>query len=626
MKPLAPNTLLQNRYLVVQLIGKGGMGEVYLAVDQRLGSAMAVKRTFFNDEEHLKAAFEREAKILAMLRHPVLPKVSDHFIENDIQHLVMEHISGEDLGKRLDEAKQPFPVSWVLFWADQLLDALAYLHSHEPPIIHRDIKPQNLKLTNENHIVLLDFGLAKNSIGETRLTTSGTLSGYTPHYASMEQIRGTGTTAQSDIYSLSATLYQLLTNTVPPDALTRADNVLNSVPDSVVPINEVNPEVSKAISDVILKGMSMSSDRRYKNAREMQSALREANAQVQSSMSAKTEAFIMPDAEMYEQIATLPTSQMQTEQYNVPIVSQSQTDNLPPTPTNSNPFSVQETGDKQDFDATMQYNGQAFSEKTEVLPNNVAVSTPHQFVDSTSNQFANRQDESVGTNNHEFDAGATVPLISFNNDVIAEQPSDKTEVMNFDSVPPIIPQTETMTGDLPRQEFVSPPEIQKETPPVVVTPPKKKSGSKIFLILGVLLVLGFLGLVAAGAGVYFYNPGLLGLTTTTPTPTPTAEPSPTPTVEISVTPTVEPSNPTNTNTGNSSTNTGATNTDNPVNTNTNVEVDKTPRPQGDKTPVPVPSATVKVVTPATPKPTKAPTVAPTKPPTKQPTRDPGKIL
>src|SRR5829696_9764284 len=104
MKSLAPNTLLQNRYLIVHLIGKGGMGEVYLAVDQRLGSAMALKRTFFKDDEMLKAAFEQEAKTLARLRHPVLPKVSDHFTENDVQYLVMEHISGDDLGKRLELA------------------------------------------------------------------------------------------------------------------------------------------------------------------------------------------------------------------------------------------------------------------------------------------------------------------------------------------------------------------------------------------------------------------------------------------------------------------------------------------------------------------------------------------
>ena len=199
MKPIAPNTLIQNRYLIVHLIGKGGMGEVYLAVDQRLGSAIALKRTFFSDDATLGNAFEREARTLARLRHPVLPKVSDHFTEEGKQYLVMDHIAGEDISKRLESMQKPFPISWVLFWADQLLDALTYLHTNEPPIIHRDIKPQNLKLTDENHIVLLDFGLSKNTLGDTRVSTTGSVVGYTPHYAPMEQIRGTGTDARSDI-------------------------------------------------------------------------------------------------------------------------------------------------------------------------------------------------------------------------------------------------------------------------------------------------------------------------------------------------------------------------------------------------------------------------------------------
>src|SRR5678816_2838691 len=232
MKSLAQNTLIQGRYLVVHLIGKGGMGEVYLAVDQRLGSAVALKRTYFAGDEMLGNAFEREARTLARMRHPVLPKVTDHFGEGEEQYLVMEHIAGDDLSKRLEAAQKPFPLTWVLFWSDQLLDALAYLHSHEPPIIHRDIKPQNLKLTDENHIVLLDFGLSKNTTGQTKATSggsSGSVVGYTPHYAPMEQIRGTGTDARSDLYSLSATLYQLMTNLVPSDALTRADALLNGM-------------------------------------------------------------------------------------------------------------------------------------------------------------------------------------------------------------------------------------------------------------------------------------------------------------------------------------------------------------------------------------------------------------
>ncbi|MEZ5425252.1 MAG: protein kinase [Pyrinomonadaceae bacterium] len=296
MKPLASNILIQDRYLIVHLIGKGGMGEVYLAVDQRLGSAVALKRTFFSDDDLLASAFEREARILANLRHPILPKVSDHFIEGDNQFLVMEHITGDDLSKRLEKTNQPFPLSWVLFWADQLLDALHYLHTHEPPIIHRDIKPQNLKLTNDNHIVLLDFGLSKNSVGETRITTTGSVVGYTPHYAPMEQIRGTGTNAQSDIYSLSATLYQLLTNTVPPDALTRADSLLSDLPDPIKPINQLNPEVTPEVSEVILKGMDIRQESRFGTAREMQKSLRDAFAKLQTAMAAQTIAFNVNDS------------------------------------------------------------------------------------------------------------------------------------------------------------------------------------------------------------------------------------------------------------------------------------------------------------------------------------------
>ncbi len=278
MKTLAQNSMIQNRYLIVQMIGKGGMGEVYLAVDQRLGSAVALKRTIFTENPDLASAFEREAKILGRLRHPVLPKVIDHFAEGTDQFLIMEHISGEDLGKRLESAGKPFPLSWVMFWADQLLDALNYLHSHEPPIIHRDIKPENLKLTDDNRIVLLDFGLSKDfdSKADTSSLGTGSVVGYSPYFASMEQMRGTGTDARSDIYSFSATIYQMLTNVMPPDSLARADALLGGEADPVQAVSSINPEVSKAISDVILKGMSVRQDARYASAVEMQRELRRA--------------------------------------------------------------------------------------------------------------------------------------------------------------------------------------------------------------------------------------------------------------------------------------------------------------------------------------------------------------
>lgn len=274
------------------------MGEVYLSVDQRLGNPVALKRTVFRDDAMMWDAFEREARILARLRHPVLPKVSDHFSEKDEQYLVMEYISGDDLSKRLDAAKKPFPLQWVLYWADELLDALSYLHTHEPPIIHRDIKPQNLKLTNENHVVLLDFGLAKNSVAKkTHLSSSGSLVGYTPNYAPIEQIRGTGTGAHSDIYSLSATLYQLLTGTVPVDALTRAESVIGGMGDALPTLREIVPGISAEISAVILRGMALNSEQRYPEAKEMQKALREAYALYQAQAeSFEGEETIVPEA------------------------------------------------------------------------------------------------------------------------------------------------------------------------------------------------------------------------------------------------------------------------------------------------------------------------------------------
>ncbi|MFT3745081.1 MAG: serine/threonine-protein kinase [Pyrinomonadaceae bacterium] len=287
MKPLNPNSMIQGRYLIVQPIGKGGMGEVYLAVDQRLGSAVALKRTFFSEDSTLGTAFEREARILARLRHPVLPKVIDHFAENGDQFLVMEHISGDDIAKRMEAGNKPFPLSWVMFWADQMLDALAYLHSHEPPIVHRDIKPQNLKLTDDNHIVLLDFGLSKDFDSKSSGLNSASVAGYSPHFASMEQIRGTGTDARSDLYSLSATLYQMLTNVIPPDALTRADSMLGGKGDPIKPLNELNPEITSAISDVILKAVAIRQDERFDTAVEMQKALRRAFNKDKTDVDAK---------------------------------------------------------------------------------------------------------------------------------------------------------------------------------------------------------------------------------------------------------------------------------------------------------------------------------------------------
>src|ERR1043166_2421985 len=270
---LAEGTTLQGRYRIVRQLGQGGMGAVYEAVDERLDTVVALKETFFA-EERLRKQFEREARLLARLHHPALPRVSDHFNEGEGQFLVMQYIAGEDLAAMLAEKNGPFPEEEVLRWADQLCDALDYLHTQDPQIIHRDIKPQNLKLTARGQIVLLDFGLAKGSAGPmTAVTTSASIFGYTPNYAPLEQVQGLGTDPRSDIYALGATLFHLLTNLKPPDALSRAGALVNSQPDPLPPADSVAPQVSPAVAHVLEVAMSQKRDDRYESAQMMREAL-----------------------------------------------------------------------------------------------------------------------------------------------------------------------------------------------------------------------------------------------------------------------------------------------------------------------------------------------------------------
>ena len=249
-------------------IGQGGMGAVYIATDERFGSTVAIKETLFMDDNYRKA-IEREARLLNSLKHPALPRVSDHFLEENVQFLVMEYIPGEDLSHML-ESGVLFEVDRVLKWADQLLDALDFLHSQSIPVIHRDIKPQNLKLTARDQIILLDFGLAKgNPTDAGHQTAAKSIFGYSRNYASLEQIQGTGTDPRSDLYSLAATLYHLLTGEPPEDALTRAMAVLSSRPDPLRPADSIRAEIPPGVSGILRKALSLSADDRPASAAEM---------------------------------------------------------------------------------------------------------------------------------------------------------------------------------------------------------------------------------------------------------------------------------------------------------------------------------------------------------------------
>ncbi|HAY85236.1 MAG TPA: hypothetical protein DCY42_10040, partial [Chloroflexi bacterium] len=206
---------LKNRYVIKNQLGRGGMGAVYLAEDTALDQLVAVKSNL-NSSQQSQRQFEIEARLLAKLRHPNLPLVFDHFILEDIQYLVMDYIPGEDLSQKLKK-DGPQPVYKVLEWADQISSALTFLHSQDPPVIHRDIKPANLKIQPDGKIVLVDFGIAKASIGDTTVGARG----YSPGFAPPEQYGEAVTGPFSDQYSLAATLYNLLTGNPPPESVDR---------------------------------------------------------------------------------------------------------------------------------------------------------------------------------------------------------------------------------------------------------------------------------------------------------------------------------------------------------------------------------------------------------------------
>ena len=252
---LKSGDILVDRYRIVRPIARGGMGAVYEARDERLKRTVALKETLISEND-LPRAFEHEAMLLANLNHPALPKVFDHFSENDGQYIIMEFIPGDDLGKLLEQRGEPFSITEIERWYGQLLDALEYLHAHT--IIHRDLKPANLKVKNDGGIVMLDFGLAKGSAGQmTHHTSHQSVLGYTPIYAPLEQIRCEGTSPSSDLYSLAATMYHLLTNIAPVDAQKRELSLLKTGRDPLPPLAEVRPDLPPQLADMLTQALKL---------------------------------------------------------------------------------------------------------------------------------------------------------------------------------------------------------------------------------------------------------------------------------------------------------------------------------------------------------------------------------
>lgn len=261
---LQPGSLLNQRYRIEEVVAQGGMGALYRAFDLTLNIEVAVKENFFTGENHARQ-FRLEAIILAGLRHPNLPRVTDHFtIEGEGQYLVMDYIDGADLREMLRE-HGPLPEAEVVRIGAAVCEALDYLHARQPQVVHRDIKPGNIKVSPGGGVYLVDFGLAKISQSGEH-TTSGAQA-LTPGYAPPEQY-GQGTEPRSDIYSLGATLYAALTGQVPEDAMTRAMGIKD-----LTPIREHRPDVTLLTATVIQKAMELSLNNRYQTGAEFSAAL-----------------------------------------------------------------------------------------------------------------------------------------------------------------------------------------------------------------------------------------------------------------------------------------------------------------------------------------------------------------
>ncbi|MBG0770136.1 MAG: serine/threonine-protein kinase [Anaerolineaceae bacterium] len=266
--PLAEGFLLNNRYRILDVLGQGGMGAVYRALDENLNVTVAVKENSFFSEEYARQ-FQREAQVLAALRHPNLPRVFDYFvIDQEGQYLVMDYIEGDDLRQWMSREEKVTEAEAIQIGI-AICNALIYLHSRVPAIVHRDIKPGNVKITPSGEVILVDFGLVK-VMNNKEITTTAARA-MTPGYSPPEQYGPDPTDHRSDIFSLGATLYAALAGYLAEDSLARATGKA-----TLTPLWEYNPHLSDETVHAIETAINLRFEDRWQSAQEFKDALIEA--------------------------------------------------------------------------------------------------------------------------------------------------------------------------------------------------------------------------------------------------------------------------------------------------------------------------------------------------------------
>jgi serine/threonine protein kinase len=276
-----------NRYRIVEKAGEGGMGTVYKAFDTVLRRDVALKMLHPSQcsETKVKSRFEIEAVVTANLNHPSIVTLHDFFTEEDRFFIVMQYLEGKTVKDLLQE-QGPLPQETLMFILEQMIDGLAY--AHDQNVIHRDIKPNNIMVTNAGQIKILDFGIAR-SMGHSDLTETGMTLGSTS-YMSPEQIRGENLDQRSDIYSLGITLFEMATGRQPfaSPNVSQFDILTRQIHTELPSPRAINPAISVALSQIIVKCAQKKPEARYQNLRELRRALRESLSDAETKLEIKS--------------------------------------------------------------------------------------------------------------------------------------------------------------------------------------------------------------------------------------------------------------------------------------------------------------------------------------------------
>ena len=262
--------IIDNRYEVLSLVGVGGMSNVYKAVDKRTGAEVAIKflkEEFFENEE-LVRRFKNESKAISLLNHECIIKVLDFNITDSEKYLVVEYINGVTL-KEFIENRGKLTWEETLVFANIILGALG--HAHENGVVHRDLKPQNIMLTRDGQLKIMDFGIARLATANQRTVTDKAIGSV--HYISPEQVRGQSTDKRSDIYSIGIMMYEMLTGKLPFHSETAVSVALQQLSDAAQPVSELVDGVPKGMEQIVMKAIEKDPDKRYQSAADMRKDL-----------------------------------------------------------------------------------------------------------------------------------------------------------------------------------------------------------------------------------------------------------------------------------------------------------------------------------------------------------------